>query len=70
MRKTSLVLAVPLAVAGICIMLWPVFTGHRLQNNWIMNIPMMYFCDFCVDCKIADRTLLSQKRETTSQRVK
>lgn len=25
---------------------------------------------FCVDCKIADRTLLSQKRETTSQRVK
>ena len=39
-------------------------------SNWIMNIPMMYFCDFCVDCKIADRTLLSQKRETTSQRVK
>ena len=39
-------------------------------GNWIMNIPMMYFCDFCVDCKIADRTLLSQKRETTSQRVK
>ena len=33
MRKTSLVLAVLLAVAGICIMLWPVFTGHRLQNN-------------------------------------
>lgn len=25
---------------------------------------------FCVYCKIADRTLLSQKRETTSQRVK
>ena len=39
-------------------------------GNWIMNIPMMYFCDFCVDCKIADRALLSQKRETTSQRVK
>lgn len=33
MRKTSLVLTVLLAVAGICIMLWPVFTGHRLQNN-------------------------------------
>ena len=33
MRKTSLVLAVLLAVAGICVMLWPVFTGHRLQNN-------------------------------------
>lgn len=25
---------------------------------------------FCVDCKIADRTLLSRKREITSQRVK
>ena len=33
MRKTPFVLAVLLAVAGICIMLWPVFTGHRLQNN-------------------------------------
>ena len=31
MRKTSLVLATLLAVAGICVMLWPVFTGHRLQ---------------------------------------
>ena len=27
MRKTSLLLA----VAGICVILWPVFTGHRLQ---------------------------------------
>ena len=33
MRKKSLVLAVLLAVAGVCVMLWPVFTGHRLQNN-------------------------------------
>lgn len=33
MRKTSLVLAVLLAVAGICVMLWPVFTGHRLQSD-------------------------------------
>ena len=31
MRKTSLVLAMLLTVAGICVMLWPVFTGHRLQ---------------------------------------
>lgn len=31
MRKTSLVLAMLLAVVGICVMLWPVFTGHRLQ---------------------------------------
>ena len=33
MRKTSLVLAVLLAVAGICVMLWPVLTGHRLQAD-------------------------------------
>lgn len=39
-------------------------------GNWIMNIPMMYFCDFCVGCKVADRELLSQKHEITSQRVK
>ena len=33
MRKTSLVLAALLVVAGICVMLWPVFTGHRLQAD-------------------------------------
>ena len=33
MRKTSLLLAVLLAVAGVCVMLWPVFTGHRLQTD-------------------------------------
>ena len=33
MRKTALVLAVLLAVAGICVILWPVFTGQRLQAD-------------------------------------
>ena len=33
MRKTPFVLAALLAVAGICVMLWPVSTGHRLQAN-------------------------------------
>ena len=33
MRRTSLVLALLLAVAGICVMLWPVFMGHRLQSS-------------------------------------
>lgn len=33
MRKTSLVLAMLLAVAGICVMLCPVFTGRRLQAD-------------------------------------
>ena len=33
MRKTYLLLAALLAVAGSCVMLWPVFTGNRLQNS-------------------------------------
>ena len=33
MRKTSLVLAALLAVVGVCVMLWPVFAGHRLQAD-------------------------------------
>ena len=33
MRKTSLLLAALLAVAGIYVMLWPVFTGSRLQSS-------------------------------------
>ena len=33
MRKTPFVLAALLAVAGTCVMLWPVVTGYRLQAN-------------------------------------
>ena len=33
MRKTSLLLAALLAVAGICVILWPVVTGNRLQSS-------------------------------------
>lgn len=33
MRKTSLVLAMLLAVAGICVMLWPIFAGYKLQTD-------------------------------------
>ena len=33
MRKTPFVLAALLAVAGTCVMLWPVFTGQRLQAD-------------------------------------
>ena len=33
MRKTSLLLAALLAVAGTCVMQWPVVTGYRLQAN-------------------------------------
>ena len=33
MRKTYLLLAALLAVVGVCVMLWPVFPGHRLQSS-------------------------------------
>ena len=33
MRKTPFVLAALLTVAGICVMLWPVFTRHKLQAD-------------------------------------
>ena len=33
MRKIPLVLAALLAMAGVCVMLWPVFMGHRLQSS-------------------------------------
>lgn len=33
MRKTSLVLAALLAMAGVCVMLWPTFTGSRLESH-------------------------------------
>lgn len=33
MRKRALILAALLAVAGVCVLLWPVFTGYRLQAN-------------------------------------
>ena len=33
MRKTPFVLAALLAVAGICVMLWPTFTGNRLESH-------------------------------------
>lgn len=33
MRKTPFILAALLAVAGICVMLWPVFTGYKLQAD-------------------------------------
>ena len=33
MRKKELLLAALLALAGVCVLLWPVFTGHRLQAD-------------------------------------
>lgn len=33
MGKKSVLLAVVLAVTGLCVLLWPVFSGHRLQAD-------------------------------------
>ena len=33
MRKKARILAALLAVTGVCVLLWPVFTGHRLQAD-------------------------------------
>ena len=33
MRKTPFALAALLAVAGVCVMLWPIFTGYKLQAD-------------------------------------
>ena len=71
MRKTSLVLAVPLAVAGICIMLWPVFTGHRLQNNAATAVqefladrdePEQLYPELLVDLQDYNRQLYAEKQ--------
>ena len=47
MRKTPFALAALLAVAGVCVMLWPVFTGHRLQSNATTAAQ-----EFLTDCDI------------------
>ena len=33
MGKKAALLALALAVAGLCILLWPVVSGHRLQAD-------------------------------------
>ena len=71
MHKTSLVLAVLLAVAGICIMLWPVFTGHRLQNNAATAVqefladrdePEQLYPELLVDLQDYNRQLYAEKQ--------
>ncbi|MBD9224564.1 MAG: class C sortase [Clostridiales bacterium] len=45
MRKTPFVLVALLAVAGICVMLWPVFTGNRLRSSAATAVQ-----EFLADC--------------------
>ena len=71
MRKTSLVLAALLAVAGVCVILWPVFTGHRLQNNAATAVqefladrdePEQLYPELLVDLQDYNRQLYAEKQ--------
>lgn len=71
MRKTSLVLAALLAMAGICVMLWPVFTGHRLQSNAATAVqefladrdePEQQYPELLADLQAYNRQLYSEKQ--------
>ncbi len=71
MRKTSLVLAALLAVAGICVMLWPMFTGHRLQSNAATvvqeflaehNEPEQQYPELLADLQKYNRQLYTEKQ--------
>ena len=70
MRKTSLVLAALLAVAGICVMLWPMFTGHRLQSDAdkaVQNFleerkPEQQYPELLADLREYNRQLYAEKQ--------
>ena len=71
MRKASFVLAALLAVAGICVMLWPVFTGHRLQSNAATAVqefladrdePEQQYPELLADLQAYNRQLYSEKQ--------
>lgn len=71
MRKTFLVLAALLAVTGICVMLWPVFTGHRLQSNAVTavqeflverNEPEQQYPELLADLQAYNQRIYAEKQ--------
>ena len=72
MRKTSLVLAALLAVAGVCVMLWPVFTGHKLQadtdgavQNFIEDRkPEQQYPELLADLQTYNRRIYAEKQSS------
>ena len=70
MRKTPLVLAALLAVAGVCVMLWPVFTGHKLQantNEAVQNFleerkPEQQYPELLADLQAYNRRIYAEKQ--------
>ena len=70
MRKTSLVLAALLAVAGIYVMLWPMFTGHKLQadtDEAVQNFleerkPEQQYPELLADLQAYNRRIYAEKQ--------
>lgn len=71
MGKKSVLLAVVLAVAGLCVLLWPVFTGHRLQSNATnavqdslsdRNIPEQQYPELLSDLQAYNRRIYAEKQ--------
>ena len=71
MRRTSFALAALLAVAGVCVILWPVFTGHRLQSSATAavqefladrNEPEQKYAELLADLQDYNRQLYAEKQ--------
>ena len=71
MRRTSFVLAALLAVAGICVILWPVFTGHRLQSSATAAVqesladrdePEQQYPELLADLQVYNRRIYAEKQ--------
>lgn len=71
MRKLSFMLAALLAVAGICVILWPMFTGHRLQadadaavQEFLVerNEPEKLYPELLADLQACNRRIYAEKQ--------
>ena len=70
MRKLSFMLAALLAVAGICVMLWPMFTGHKLQadtDEAVQNFleerkPEQQYPELLTDLQAYNRRIYAEKQ--------
>lgn len=70
MRKTSLVLVVLLAVAGIYVMLWPVFTGQKLQADTDEAVqsfleerkPEQQYSELLADLQVYNQRIYAEKQ--------
>ena len=72
MRRTSFVLVALLAMAGICVMLWPVFTVHKLQadtDEAVQNFlgerkPEQQYPELLADLKAYNRRIYDEKQSS------